>query len=524
MLRLHRTEPYVRVAMGAVVLFTSVLYLTALGEAPVNIGVDEARFAVHAQSIATTGRDISGNRTPLFFHITNPLSPADWSDTWWQPMLFYLLAAVFRVAPFSEWSARLPVACLAILDVWLIYAVARRLFSNGWYAVLAASILALTPAHFMFGRQAMDYFCQLPFALAWLWCLILCVETDTAWLPAATGVLLGVGLYCHISSWVVMPFYFAVTHIVLRLSGRSLRASALLAVGFAVPLLPLIPWFWFHPNMPRDMLTNYKVVSDFRLAERVETYWDYFNPSYLFFSGGSNPMFATRRAGVFLMAAALLLPLGVWNILRRSFSVTHAVLLIGFFFAPVPIIAALPQDPKYYTPRDLLVVPFGALICTAGVEWLVNERGRITRIVAAVLILAVPIQFASFARYYFTDYQRWSAPRFDALNLRGVATYVIASDGSARVPAVYLSEDVGEPQAEQWMFYLLTHQRRDLWERTKHFELALVNPIDIPSGSLLVVDAKNPRLDRWPGTALCPVVQVVHDVEGSPAAAILRRN
>ncbi|RDJ94228.1 hypothetical protein B4Q13_16090, partial [Lacticaseibacillus rhamnosus] len=34
-------------------------------------------------------------------------------------------------------------------------------------------------------------------------------------------------------------------------------------------------------------------------TERVALYWDYFNPSYLFFSGGSDPMWATRRAGIF---------------------------------------------------------------------------------------------------------------------------------------------------------------------------------------------------------------------------------
>ena len=106
--------------------------------------------------------------------------------TWWQPLIFYLIAAVLRGAPFSEWSVRLPIACLAILDIWLIYAVARRLFSNAWYGVLAALMLAITPAHFIFGRQAMDYFCPVPFALAWLWCLLLCVQSEAAWLPGAT--------------------------------------------------------------------------------------------------------------------------------------------------------------------------------------------------------------------------------------------------------------------------------------------------------------------------------------------------
>ena len=523
MQRPDHTEPLVRVALAGVLLLASVLYLRDLGGAPVNIASDEARFAVQAQSIAATGRDLNGNPAPLFFHITNPLIPDDNTNVWWQPVLFYLMAAVFRVVPLSEWSARLPTVCLAVLDLWLIYAVARRLFANPWYAVLAAFLLALSPAHFLFGRQAMDYFCPVPFALAWLWCLLLCIQTETTWLPAATGFVLGVGLYSYISSWVVMPFYLAVTGAVLWLSGKPLRAGVALGAGFAAPLIPLIPWFWFHPGMPREVLADYRVISGLRLAERLDVYWDYFNPSYLFFSGGSNPMFATRRAGVFLLAATVLLPCGIWSIWRRNPSIARAVLLVGFLFAPVPIIAALPTDPKYFTPRALLAVPFGVLISVIGVEWLV-DRGRMGRIVAALLIFTVPLQFASFARDYFTDYQVRSAYRFDSMNFRGVAAYVIASDASARVPAVYLSEDLVEAKTIQWKFHLLARLRPDLWDRTRYFALARFNPNDIPSGSLLVLDANNRRLDELLGPARCSLVNVVNDVSGEPAAAILRRN
>ncbi len=513
-----------RVAIACLIVLTASVYLRSLGEAPVNIGVDEARFAIRAQSIAATGRDIDGTRAPLFFHITDPLHPENGSATWWQPVLFYLMAAVFRFAPFSEWSARLPIAILGILNIWLIYVVARRLFSGASYGVLAAAILALTPAHFLFARQAMDYFCMVTCALAWLWCLILCFQTDGRWAPAVTGAVLGVGLFCHISAWIVMPFYLVVTLSVLWLTHTRRRACRWVLIGFAVPLLPLIPWLWLHPGLPHDMITNYKVASALRLTERVDIYWDYFSPSFLFFSGGSNPMFATRRAGVFLLAAAVLLPCGIWSIARRQYSILGAVVLTAFLFAPAPIVAALPEDPKFYTPRALLLVPFGALISTAGVQWLVRARGWTPRFAAALLILSLPIQFVSFARQYFSEYQLWSASRFDALNLRAVADYVIARDVALRVPAVYLSEDLGEPHAEQWVFYLLAHQRPDLWSRSRHFEVANANPNEIPAGSLLVVDVHHPRLNELLGRVGASVVHVVNDVAGPPASVILRKN
>src|SRR5437879_5993519 len=143
-------------ALAGVLFLAGCVYLRELDRAPVYIGWDEARFALQGHSIATTGRDLNGHQTPLFFHNTDPLIPNNSSRIWWQPVLIYLIAVVLRIAPLAEWSVRVPIAALAILDVALMYAIARRLFSNPWYAVLAALMLTLTPAHVIFGRMASD--------------------------------------------------------------------------------------------------------------------------------------------------------------------------------------------------------------------------------------------------------------------------------------------------------------------------------------------------------------------------------
>ena len=513
-----------RVALAGVLVLACFVYLRKLDGVPVYLGWDEARFAVQGHSIASTGRDLNGHRTPLFFHNTDPLITNNSSRMWWQPVLIYLVAAVLRFAPLSEWSVRLPIAILAILNVWLIYAVARRLFPNEWYAVLAALMLVLTPAHLIFGRMATDYFCPITFALLWLLCLLQYLQTDRRWLPTASGLVLGVGLYSYISSWIVMPFYLAVTHGMLWFFRKPLRAHVELTIGFAVPLLALVPWIWLHPEMPRDTFRAYAVDTSLKLTERVALYWDYFNPSYLFFSGASDLMWATRRAGVFVLAVALLLPFGIWQIWRRNFSIIRAVLLVGFFFAPVPIVLTLPEAPRYATARDLLAVPFGVLISVAGVVWLADERGRRGRIVAALLLLSIPLQFAGFFRDYFADYQNRSAYRFDSANMRDVAAYVIAADRSARLPAVYLSKDLGTGKSVQWKFHLVKNRSEDLWQRTRYFDADAFNSSDVPTGSLLVLDMNNRRLNDLVGPTLCSIAYVVKDVADAPTATILRKN
>jgi len=96
----------------------------------------------------------------------------------------------------------------------------------------------MTPAHFLFARQAADYFVPLPFAIAWLWLLQLCLETDRRRCPLLLGAVLGVGLYSYITSWIVMPAYAAVTLIVLHCADKPARAGLMLAGAFALLLLP----------------------------------------------------------------------------------------------------------------------------------------------------------------------------------------------------------------------------------------------------------------------------------------------
>lgn len=515
----------VRLAMAAVLTLTAVLHFSRLDVAPINVTTDEARFGVQAHALAETGRDTRGNRLPLFFLIADPLIANHSSVAWWQPQLFYLMAGSFSVLPVSAFSARLPIALIALLNVWLIAAVARRAFKNEWYGVAAGLVLALTPAHFIMGRQATDYFLPIAFALAWLVCLWECQRRDSALLAVSTGLGLGLGLFSYITSWLVMPIYLALTYVVLSRSGKSFRFLAMVTTGFAVPLLPLAVWLGSNPSMPQDVFTNYRVSTGFRLVERTALYWDYFNPSYLFFSGGSNLTWATRQAGLFPLALAVLLPLGLWSSWQRRPAGLRTVWAAGFILAPLPIVAALPESPQYATARHLLAVPFGVLLGVAGLEWLMTTGGRAGRIVAAVLALSIPVQFVSFARDYFTDYQLRSAFWSDSMNMRGVVQSVAALGATGLPPAVYLSdEDLGEDKVVKWLFHLMAAGRDDLRQRTRYFSPERTPTADIAQGSVLVVRSGSRLLPSLTDAGEWSVVTTVHDVAGTPTATILRRN
>jgi hypothetical protein len=144
--------------------------------------------------------------------------------------------------------------------------------------------------------------------------------------------------------------------------------------------------------------------------------------------------------------------------------------------------------------------------------------------------VSVPVQFLAFTSDYYGDYQRRSSFRHDSANTEGAVEYVIGADAAGRIPAIYLSDDLGSGKSVQWQFHLTTHGRPDLWERTRYFNPASLRTTPdsdasaMPSGSLLVIAANHERLPDVVNRAGCTPVHDVRDVAGSRVTAILRCN
>jgi len=534
-----------RLAGVAVLAATTIAYVRGLDVAPVSLDGDEAHFGAHAYAIARTGRDLNGSVMPLFFNLWDPQGdPAarEQNDArktiWYQPVLFYLIALVLKVAPLTEASIRLPTAMIAgCLNPLLMYALALRLFGNRFEAAVAAVMLAFTPASFILGRQAVDYICLVPFVLGWLWCLAVSLEEGGVWLPLAGGFLLGVGLFSFIAAWILMPVCLALSWIAYYRAGQDWdRASLGMAAGFALPLLFAIPWLLSHPQMPRDILARYvasggehsvagpagsRAFSFMHVRDRISIYWDYFDPSFLFLTGAPSLTASTGRAGVFLMSLAVWLPLGFYELLRRATTTTMAMVLLGgLLWAPIP---ATLVGEGHVVQRELFVLPFAVLVATFGFARLWRSPRRGTRAATLLLLAAMPLQFAIVYRDYFTHYRLRSAFWYDPAAFQGVAEYLIAADVEARVPTVYLSRDLDDG-GPKWRFYTAKHSREDLLQRTSYVDGDGTGRglEGAAQGSLLVVYAQSTpaaltRSGQW------SLERTVSDVDGRPATAILRK-
>ena len=538
-----------------IVVSAGLLYGRRLEYAPPHVEIDEVLIGVVAHSIASTGHDLRGEFLPLYSQTAE--------HSWYQPFVIYLTALVLKVVHLSEWAVRLPTVGIGILNIALMYFVARHFFASDFFAAIAAGMLALTPAHFIHSRYGMDYVYPLPFILAWLLCLELYHDRRRPWLLVAATSVLGIGFYSYIASMVMMPVYFLLTCVLLFQQKAERRTYWLASAGFLPALVPFAVWLARHPMAYAATIEKYGLydanhldaVQGLRslfgyvsISQRLSQYWNSFNPSFLFFGGGTKLMFSTNLVGVFLLPLAVFLVLGIYRAVTHRDSPMYLIVLLGFATAPLAALIVAEENAIF---RALPLLPFGVLLATIGVEYLwsaailkprgplykpvgivalaggaaymvwtlitqlrvtrsslpliavgmgilligrVSDRVKQWRFVAVCLLALMPIQFWSFWSDYFSDYRVRSSYWLGG-NIRGALEEIIDREQREHAPRVYFSTlkaTSGQLDGRNsyldayWKFYLIKHNRQALLARTMPFEPRDVRAV--PSGSLVLAN------------------------------------
>jgi 4-amino-4-deoxy-L-arabinose transferase-like glycosyltransferase len=422
---------------------------------------------------------------------------------------------------------------VGLTDLVLLYFLARRIFDRGWLALVAVVLLALTPAHFIHSRLAVDHLYPLPFMLAWLLCLSRATERSRPGLLFLGSFLLGVGFYSYLAAVVLMPVYFLITCLAIYLAyGASPRQHLAALAGFLLPVALLAPWLIAHPAQYASQIRMYnlydasrfnplqglkEVLSFVGLTARSNVYYNFFNPSFLFFSGDSSLINATRRAGVFLLPLAVLLPLGVFQIFSARDTRFNRLLLLGLLTAPLA--SALTVEVKIN--RGLVMLPYAAIVATFGVEFLLTARKPMWRVAGVCLLLAVPWQFAGFYRDYLQDYRVRSSVWFEG-NMRGAIEEVLSRAGRRPVPAIYLSTDFEWIQW-YWRFYLTKYDRLDLLPRTVYFDPRTLTVKNVPAGSVMLIRNDNVSEAALGSLKGLPNVRNIPELDGSSLFAVFDR-
>ena len=477
------------------ILATLALYGAWLTRSPIYLDDTEVLFGLHARSLAATLRDANGRLLPLYFQMK---SIGD--NVWFQPMLPYWTAPFLKVLPLSVWAVRMPTALVGVANVALTFFIGRRLFKSDVYAAAAAAFLALMPAHFMHSRIAMDYIYPVPFVLVWLLCLIRFDETGERRLAFAGGLALGIGMGSYLGAVAMMPMYLVFTLLFLLHKYRRADLSLVLVVtGFLVPLVLLAIWLGAHPDVYAGTVARYgaskgglrQFLHFYIIGDLISLYWNYYNPNYLFLSGGTDIFTSTRRAGVFLIGLAPLLVAGIYDVADGRRGRAGWLVLAGVLTAPLPAVLVGEGSAIY---RELEMLPFAALLAVYGLRLLVRSSSRTLRVAALVALVLIPVQFVVFAKNYFSDYRLLSAARFGG-NIRAAVGAIVDRDRQRRLPAVFVSDAIAYPR-DRVQFYLAEFGDEALLSRVRLLTRQTQSR-DVPPGAVVltpVIDGV-PRLN-----------------------------
>ena len=528
---------------------------------------DEAIIANDAYAIATTGRTLDGVFLPLYVYVSL-------SASWFMPYIYYWTAIWLQLLPLAEWSIRVPTTIIGLAGLILVYRVARRLqafsapsvpsVADRAVALIATAMLACAPTYFILSRYALDYLYPVPFILGWLYCLMTGLDSGRSrrWLFAA-GLCLGAGFYSYIASMALMPIYFALTLAALLAAKRPARDHAAIVAGFAIPLVGFAIWLLQHPDVFRTTAERYGFAGQavrgapMDLAAIADRYWRFFHPDFLFLTGDSYLPFSTRTAGVFPLAGALLIALGVFAAVGPARSPMTLLLLAGFLVGPLP--AAFLDDPGAIR-RAMGMLPFGALLAGLGagrlarisrvpylkvggylaglaaavagvgyLAWIYFGQARVSptglKVAAASIVLigmaaladrmrhgmvvtigvaaAIAMQFVVFQVEYHGEYRLRSAVWLNG-NLRGAMLRVIEEHDRRPGSKIYFAtfrNGKGDWDLKNrylppyWRFYVVRQRRQDLVADTVFMERN-ADIRTIPPGSVVLDNIEDPNLRR----------------------------
>jgi len=559
------------------------LYLPELTRVPPYLHHDEVFFANQAHAIAATGRDTDGRFLPLSFEV--------YPGSWFQPILVYFTALFLKLLPLSEGAVRVPSVVVGAIDAALVYLIAARVFGSRRWALVASALMALTPAHLIHARIAMDYLYPIPFVLLWLLCVTVYLERRTPSMLFLAGLSLGVGFFSYVAAWALMPIYICITGaVILTKRLTPLKSLAVLIGGFAAPLVLAVPFMLQHPETLTAKWRLYgpgngaalnlvQQLSDYLsygiLSDRVSLYFEFFNPSYLFMSGGVKIVSSTRSAGVFLLPLAILIPIGIYQLVRYRKDAWSAVVVAGFAAAPI---AAVLISEHGAVERELEVIPFGILLATSGLQWLwsaplrtrlrptaapiaiggvllsvsyaawtlahgrglsrmtlplllvsaaafviawLTDRAKSWRTIAACLLVLTGVQFVAFYHDYLTDYRRRAAGWFE-FNHAGAMEDIVAREPPGRAIPVLVSQNMQYADAF-WRFYCSKAGRDDLRLALKVFDPATTGADAIPSPSfVLVLRAEaDGELGPFPARTRLALLTQVPEVGGGSMFSVL---
>ncbi len=417
------------VILGAIVLIAAVLRLWQLGAVPSSPDWDEVALGYNGYSVSQTGRDEYGAFMPVVMRSYDDYKPALYS---------YLTIPTTEVFGLNVFAVRLPSAIFGILTVVAVYFLMKELFKKESVALLASSLLAISPWHLQFSRIAFEsnvgLSCNIFGALFFLKGL------RKPWLLFLSALFFVASMYVYQSEKVFVPLLVLALLYIFQKQVLSIPKKYLFAVVIfgAILTLPLATYLLTNKNA-LARAKGVSVLSDQTIIQRsvqrvqddktkkdylgllldnrrviygrevVANYLSHFDFNWLFITGDLARHHAPNMGLLYLWELPFML-VGIYMLLFGSFPKQTKILLFAWLLI-TPIPASVTTGVPHAV-RALNFLPLFQVMTALGVVgvlgWL-GKKEKILWVVSACLIGIAVFNFSYYLDQYFVQQSYYTA-------------------------------------------------------------------------------------------------------------------
>lgn len=228
-------RPLFLILLISVILLGSLIRLYRLNEFPAGLHFDEAQAGYNAYLIGETGKNIHGQKFPLYIDSWGDYRPA---------FISYLTIIPVKLFGLTHASTRLSTVTSGILLGIIGYWLARICFRNSKIAILAMLLTMISPYNTIVSRGTLEGLIDAVFNLTAIILLLRVIKNqELIWLPPIYLCYL-LGYFSYMTGRMLAPFFWVVT---VTIACWQFRPSKKIILLVSLPLIIylIFPFLYF---------------------------------------------------------------------------------------------------------------------------------------------------------------------------------------------------------------------------------------------------------------------------------------
>lgn len=373
-----------------IVLLGGVLRLWGITGIPPSLYWDEVSQGFNAYTILMTGKDEHQEFMPL----ARFKAFGDYKA----PVYIYTIVPFMQVFGKTDLSVRLPSAVFGTLTVFVTYFLTLHLFSSYKYKYLVASfsafLLAISPWHIQLSRAAYEGNLATFFTVSGAWLFLR--GKDGKFMSLVLSIFFFVlAFYAFNAHRVFIPLF--VIFLSVLYVKDLMRMKKAVVLSLVIGIILLIPFgIYFMTPESKLRFNEVNIFSDLDVIKKsnerisyndssfiskifdnrrvlyslsyVHHYFDFFHPTYLFFSGDENPRFSLQSNGILYLWELPFLLVGFYLLLTNLRK--ESLVILGWFFL-APVVGATARETPHAL-RSETFIPTYQMISAFGISYLIT--------------------------------------------------------------------------------------------------------------------------------------------------------